>query len=106
LKTLITILLLSVAGFSQVVEKKAGDTVYVEACGAEGDTLRFYRQTTAGSSPVLIGQVSRLPNKVECKEVQWLMPTGTTQYYRFYAVPSLGTEMLNSTNGERVKRKK
>jgi len=104
MKLLFIIICLSVSGFSQTVEKKTGEVIYLTACGAEGDSVRFYRQTTAGSSPIQIGSVARTQSQVECKEIQYLMPSSTAAWYRFYAVPSKGTEALESTNGVRVKR--
>ena len=99
-------LLLTAAGFAQIVEKKTGDNIFLTACGAEGDTVRFYQQLNPDSVPVSIGVKVRIPGVLECKEVVHRMPGGTADFLRFYAVPSLKAEMLNSTNGVRVKRKK
>jgi hypothetical protein len=100
-------LLLTASGFAQdVIEKRTGEDIVLQACGAEGDTVRFYQQMNPDSTPVSIGAMIRVPGELQCKEVVYRMPGGNAQFYRFYAVPSLGSEMLNSTNGERVKRKK
>jgi hypothetical protein len=106
MRVAVLILLFTAAGFSQIIEKRTGENIYLSACGAEGDSVRFYQQLNADSTPVSVGLIIRLPGLVQCKEVVCRMPGGSAEFYRFYAVPSYRLEKLNSTNGVRVKRKR
>ena len=89
---------------AQTVEKRAGETIYLKACGADGDTINFYRKTGVMTSATKIGTALRVPDVLECKEIQYVMPGGTTAQYRFFAVPVKSGESLEESNGVRVKR--
>lgn len=105
MKTIIVMLMLSVTLSAQTVSKRAGEIIYLEACGDQGDTVNFYRKTGTTASASKIGFVLKVPGVVDCKSIQYVMPTGTTKEYRFFAVPVKSGEVLEETNGVRVKRK-
>lgn len=98
-------LLLCSTAFAQSVEKRAGETITLEACGDQGDTVNFYRKTGVTTTPTKIGAVLRIPGIVDCKELRYVMPGGTTREYRFFAVPVQRLTFLEETNGVTVKRK-
>lgn len=99
------LLLLALPLSAQTVEKKAGEIIYLEACGDQGDTVNFYRKTGSTASASKIGFVLKVPGVVDCKSIQYVMPGGTTKEYRFFAVPVKSGEFLEESNGVRVKRK-
>ena len=105
MKTIIVMLVLSATLSAQTVSKRAGEIIYLKACGADGDTLNFYRKTGVATSATKIGTALRVPDVLECKEIQYVMPGGTTAQYRFFAVPVKSGETLEESNGVRVKRK-
>ena len=91
--------------FAQTVEKRAGEIIFLPACGDQGDTVNFYRKTSLLSTPSKVGTVLRVPGVVECKEIRYVMPTGTTREYWFFAVTVKRGASLEETNGVRVTRK-
>jgi hypothetical protein len=91
--------------FAQTIEKRTGETIYLPACGDQGDTVNFYRKTSPLSAPLKIGTALRIPGVVECKEIRYVMPAGSTREYWFVAVTVKSGESLEETNGVRVKRK-
>ena len=98
------LLLLCSTSMAQTVSKRTGEIIYLKACGADGDTLNFYRKTGVTTSATKIGTVLRIPDVLECKEFQYIMPGGSTAQYRFFVVPLKVGELLEESNGVRVKR--
>jgi hypothetical protein len=90
---------------AQTVEKRTGETIVLPACGDQGDTINFYRKTSPLATPSKIGTVLRVPGVVECKEIRYTMPSGTTREYWFFALTTKSSQVLEETNGVRVKRK-
>lgn len=105
--TLGLMLVLTATVEGQIVEKKTGDVITIEVCGAEGKTVNLYRKTGVATSATKLDAVSRLEGIVECKEFKTTMPSGSTTVYRFYAIPVASNgEFLDATNDQRVKRVK
>jgi len=103
MKQLFTALILTFLSTGPV-DKRTGETITLTACGDEGDTVNFYRKTGVLTTPTKLGVSLRVPGVYECKELNYVMPGGTTSVYRFFAVPIKGGEFLDETNGVRVKR--
>jgi len=102
---LVTMLLFAGRASAQTVEKLTGQSIYLEACGNQGDTVNFYRRTSPLATPLKIGTALRIPGVVVCKEIRYVMPGGTTREYWFVAVTVKNGASLELTNGVRVKRK-
>lgn len=108
-KLILFLLLFSVPCLAQTVaphyaEARTGETVTLEILISEpADQINVYRKTGVTTSATLIGSVPVLENVWEY-EWLYLMPGGTTTQYRLFVVPKKGAELLNESNGVRVKR--
>lgn len=105
MRVVFCVLLLAVSASAQTVTKRTGEIIYLTVCGAQGDTVNFYRKSGVTLTPTKIGSIVRTTGVAACKELQHIMPSGTTMQYRFFAVPSVGVTFLDETNGVRVMRK-
>lgn len=102
LQAFMLLLLVSVPALPQTVEKRTGDIATLRTCVGEGDQVHFYRKTSPGATPWRIGTKPVPPGR--CVELRYLMPSGTTPEYRFFATPQRGTEFMNDTNSVTIKR--
>lgn len=107
MRALFLCLLLGQLAFAEEVPSfSAGETITLEIYITDvADTINVYRKTGVTMAPSLVGTIPVLPD-VWVYDWSYKMPTGTVSQYRFWVVPKKGTELLDESNGVRVKRKK
>lgn len=111
-KLFLLLLLLGKPAWSQTIttpfykEARTGDVVEMDVSISEPlDFINIYRKTGVTSTPSLVGIITVTPS-VSTYTWSYKMPGGTTAQYRFWAVTKKGSELLDESNGVRVKRVK